>query len=184
MTKTCSKSPYICVFILSKKQHNWFSKNFHNSGTAGRRMLPDPSLNHIFNGLSIGVQHTLWLQWTDFGLKCLLEAYSEFWYIQNPRHIKNPSIFRTLAYSGHCQTSTMEWFVKNSYPTHFLIYCKTELSSLPELEKQKETSLKKLLIFQEMELSRSRLKKLLMLQERTCNNWKIKIKTNHISFQT
>ena len=45
-----------------------------------------------------------------------------------------------------------------------------ELSSLPELEKQKEPSLKKLLIFQEMKLSSSRLKKLLMLQERTCNN--------------
>ena len=25
----------------------------------GRRKLPDPSLNHIFNALSIGVQYTL-----------------------------------------------------------------------------------------------------------------------------
>ena len=28
VTKNCSKSSYISVFILSKKQHNWFSKIF------------------------------------------------------------------------------------------------------------------------------------------------------------
>ena len=28
MTKNCSKSSYICVFILSKKQHNWLYKSF------------------------------------------------------------------------------------------------------------------------------------------------------------
>ena len=38
----------------------------------GRRKLPDPSLNHIFNVLSTGAQYTLSFQWTDFGLKCLL----------------------------------------------------------------------------------------------------------------
>ena len=27
VTKNCSKSSYICVFILSKKQHNCFYKN-------------------------------------------------------------------------------------------------------------------------------------------------------------
>ena len=31
----------------------------------------DPSLNHIFNALSIGVQHTLLFQLPNFGLKCL-----------------------------------------------------------------------------------------------------------------
>ena len=46
----------------------------------GRRKLPDPSLNHIFNALSIGVQYTLSFQLTNFGLKCLIQwtevAYS------------------------------------------------------------------------------------------------------------
>ena len=70
--KNCWKSPYICVFILSKKRRNWFHKNPHNSGMVGRRKLPDPSLNHIFNVLSTGAQYTLSFQWTDFGLKCLL----------------------------------------------------------------------------------------------------------------
>ena len=56
MTKNCSKSSYICVFTLSKKKHNLFYKNFHNSGTVVRRKLPDPSLNCIFNALSISVQ--------------------------------------------------------------------------------------------------------------------------------
>ena len=71
--KNCSKSSYICAFILSKKQHSGFYTNFHNSGTAGCRKLPDPSLNHIFNALSIGVQYTFWFQWINFGLKCLME---------------------------------------------------------------------------------------------------------------
>ena len=56
VTKNCSKSSYICVFIFSKKQHNWFYKNLHNSGMVGRRELPDPALNCIFNALSIGVR--------------------------------------------------------------------------------------------------------------------------------
>ena len=72
VTKNCSKSSYIWVFILSKKQHNWFHKTLHKSGMLGRRKLPDPSLNCIFNAPSIGVQYTLSFQWTNFGLKCLL----------------------------------------------------------------------------------------------------------------
>ena len=28
VTKNCSKSSYICIFILLKKQHNWFHKNW------------------------------------------------------------------------------------------------------------------------------------------------------------
>ena len=74
VTKNCWKSSYICVFILSIKQHNWFYKNLHNSGMVGRRKLHDPSLNRIFNALSIGVQYTLSFQWTNFGLKCLVEV--------------------------------------------------------------------------------------------------------------
>ena len=34
--------------------------------------LPDPSLNHISNALSIGVQYTVSFQLTNFGLKYLL----------------------------------------------------------------------------------------------------------------
>ena len=71
MTKNCSKSSYICVSILSKKQHNWFYKNLHNSRMVYRKKLPDPSWNCIFNALSIGAQYTLSFQWTNFGLKCL-----------------------------------------------------------------------------------------------------------------
>ena len=41
----------------------------------GRRKLPDPSLNHIFNALSIGVQYTLSFQLTNFSLKCLQKRY-------------------------------------------------------------------------------------------------------------
>ena len=72
VTKNCSKSSYICVFILSKKRRNWFHKNLHNSGMVGRRKLSDPSLNRIFNVLSIGVQYMFSFQWTNFGLKCLI----------------------------------------------------------------------------------------------------------------
>ena len=59
VTKNCWKSSYICVFILSKKRRNWFHKNLHNSEMVGRRKLPDPSLNHISNAQSTGVQYTL-----------------------------------------------------------------------------------------------------------------------------
>ena len=72
VTKNCWKSFYICVFIFSKKRCIWFHKNPHNSGTVGGRKLPDPSLNRIFNALSIGVQCMLSFQWTNFGRKCLL----------------------------------------------------------------------------------------------------------------
>ena len=78
VTKNCWKSSYICVFILSKKRRNWFHKNLHNSGMVGRRKLPDPSLNRIFNALSIGVQYTLSFQWTNFALKYLLRNFPKF----------------------------------------------------------------------------------------------------------
>ena len=76
MTKNCWKFLYICVFTLSKKRPSWFHKNLHNSGMVGRRKLPDPSLNHIFNALSIGVQYTVSFQLTNFGLKCLISTLS------------------------------------------------------------------------------------------------------------
>ena len=73
VTKNWWKSSYICVLILSKKLFNWFQKNLHNSGMVGRTKLPDPSLNGIFNALSIGVQYTLSFQSTNFGLRRLLQ---------------------------------------------------------------------------------------------------------------
>ena len=76
VTKNCWKSSYICVFILFKKRRNWVHKNLDNSGMVGRGRLPDPSLNRIFNALLIGVQYTLSFQWTNFGLKCLLEWWN------------------------------------------------------------------------------------------------------------
>ena len=46
--------------------------NFSNSENVGRRKLPDPSMNNIFNVLSIGLQYTLSFKRPDFGLKCLV----------------------------------------------------------------------------------------------------------------
>ena len=76
LTKNCWKSSYICVFILSKKRHNWFHKNLHNSGMVGSRKLFDPLMNHILNALSIGVQYMLSFQLNNFCLKCLLKCFS------------------------------------------------------------------------------------------------------------
>ena len=89
VTKNCSKSSYICIFILSKKQHNWFYKNLHNSGMVGRRKLPDLSLNCIFNALSTGVQYTLSFQWTNFGLKCLFLLFTIHRLQQLPKEESN-----------------------------------------------------------------------------------------------
>ena len=66
---------FICVFIFSKRRRNWFYENLYNSGLVGRRKLLDPSLNRIFNALSIGVQYMLSFQLTDFDLKYLLQSH-------------------------------------------------------------------------------------------------------------
>ena len=60
---------YLCIYFVQKTAH-WFHKNLHNAGMVGHRELPDPSLNRIFNALSIGVRYTLSFQWTIFSLKC------------------------------------------------------------------------------------------------------------------
>ena len=73
VTKNCSKSSYICVFVLSEKTAQLILQNLHNSRMVGRRELFDPSLNRIFNALSISVQYTGSFQWTNFDLKCLLK---------------------------------------------------------------------------------------------------------------
>ena len=48
------------------------TNNFNNSEIVGRRKLPDPSMNNIFNVLSIGLQYPLSFKRPDFGLKCLI----------------------------------------------------------------------------------------------------------------
>ena len=73
MTKAFSRSSYICVFILSKKQqHNWFYKNFYNLVMVGRMKLLSFSFNSIFNVISIAVQYTLSFHWASFSWKLLL----------------------------------------------------------------------------------------------------------------
>ena len=90
-TKNCWKSSYICVFILSKKQHNWFHKSLHNSEMVGRKKLSDPSLNRICNALSIRVQYTFLFQWTNFGLKCLIKVL-----IRDRGNIVNTNLWKGL----------------------------------------------------------------------------------------
>ena len=51
-----TKNPCFVTTVLFCQKNNWFCKNLHNSGMNGRRKLSDPSLNRIFNVLSIGVQ--------------------------------------------------------------------------------------------------------------------------------
>ena len=48
------------------------TNNFNNSETVGHRKLPDPSMNNIFNVLSIDLQYTQSFKRPDFGLKCLV----------------------------------------------------------------------------------------------------------------
>ena len=48
------------------------TNNFNNSEIFGRRKLPDPSVNNIFDVLSIGLQYTLSFKRLHFGLKCLV----------------------------------------------------------------------------------------------------------------
>ena len=47
------------------------TSNFHNSGMVGRRKPFYPSINNVFNFLSIGSQYAVSFKWHDFGLKCL-----------------------------------------------------------------------------------------------------------------
>ena len=47
------------------------TSNLHNSGMVGRRKPFYPSINNVFNVLSIGSQYTVSFKWHYFGLKCL-----------------------------------------------------------------------------------------------------------------
>ena len=64
----------------------------------GRRKLPDPSLNCIFNALSIGVQYMLSFQWSNFGLKCLFMCSMFF--------VKTCSLAKTKSCSKKMKTFT------------------------------------------------------------------------------
>ena len=64
----------------------------------GRRKLPDPSLNCIFNALSIGVQYMLSFQWSNFGLKCLFMCSMFF--------VKTCSLVKTKSCSKKMKTFT------------------------------------------------------------------------------
>ena len=48
------------------------TSNFHNSEPVGRRKLRVPSMNNIFNFLSIALQYALSFKRPDFGLKYLV----------------------------------------------------------------------------------------------------------------
>ena len=56
------------MFLLYPK-----TSNFHNSEILGHRKLPDPSMNNIFNFLSIALQYALSFKRPDLGLKALLQ---------------------------------------------------------------------------------------------------------------
>ena len=51
---------YLCIYFVQK------------TAKLICRKRPNPSLNRIFNALSIDVQYTLWFQWIYFDLKCLI----------------------------------------------------------------------------------------------------------------
>ena len=56
----------------------------------GRRKLPESSLNCIFNVLLIGVQYTISLQWTDFGMKCIIDEFNmHLTFFQKKIHVDN-----------------------------------------------------------------------------------------------
>ena len=63
----CFQSLVIFMFLFYRK-----TSNFRNSEIVGRRKLPDPSMNIIFNVLSIALQYIVSFKRPDFGLKCLV----------------------------------------------------------------------------------------------------------------
>ena len=49
------------------------TNNFDNSEIGGRRKLPDPSMNNIFNVLWIGLQYTVSFKQLDFAWNASLK---------------------------------------------------------------------------------------------------------------
>ena len=108
-TKNCWKSSYICVFILSKKQHNWFYKNLYNSGMFGRIKLRDPSLKCSFNALSISFQYTLLFQWTNFNLKCLVKNVNKLIPISKSRFFSECHLLNLKSETIVTRNGTIVW---------------------------------------------------------------------------
>ena len=70
------------MVFFSKKQPNWFFKNFLKSGMIDRKYLGQRSLNRIFNALSIGLQYTLSLEWPGFWSEVCSYSYTK-WSVTN-----------------------------------------------------------------------------------------------------
>ena len=67
------------IFYISISIYFIFYKSYISvfSGVVGCIKLPNPSLNDLFNLLSIDLQYSLSFEWPDFGLKCLLTVVSK-----------------------------------------------------------------------------------------------------------
>ena len=71
------------------------TSNFHNSGMTSRRKLSDPSVNNIFNVLSIDLQYTLPFKLPDLGVKCLVTITPKYQSLKFKASIRNIPIFET-----------------------------------------------------------------------------------------
>ena len=104
------------------------------------------------------------------------KVYSKPQYIQELGISRTRAIFRILVYSEHCHKSSVERCAKNNlnpqnfFPQNFLLFPETELSSVLFQEvtfrarkMKKKLALKKLLVFQEKELSSFRINKKLFI---------------------
>ena len=81
----------------------------------GGRKLPDHSLSHILNVLSIGVQYMLSFQWTNFGLKCCWNRYT--------LNKKSYLYWRGIATYLYSQLAKLLLISRNlNYPEKNLIY--------------------------------------------------------------
>ena len=79
---------YLCFFYPN-------TSNFRNSGMTGRRKPSDPSVNNIFNVLSIDLQYAHPFKWPDFGLKCLVTITTKYQSLKFKASIRNIPIFET-----------------------------------------------------------------------------------------
>ena len=107
--KNVSKS-YVYVLFLSKKQQDWFSKNFVNSGDVGRRKLPDPSLSKVFNLPSIGFRYILSFEWSDFGLTYLVTSQPPKLKSQPPKFKASVRNFPISETDSKCNLACWWWF--------------------------------------------------------------------------
>ena len=83
------QSLFIFMFFYLK------TSNFRNSGMIGRKKPSDPSMNNVFNVLSIGLQYTFSFKWPDFGLKCLVTVTPEGQSLKFKASVRNIPISET-----------------------------------------------------------------------------------------